>query len=254
MDYDAVIVGGGHNGLVAAAYLAGAGRSVLVLERRGGIGGAAVSARPFAGVDVRLSRYSYLVGLLPRRIIADLGLDVRLRRRRMSSYTPGRRNRSPCRHRGRGAHRRVVPYGHRVHKGLRGLAKVLRAGRTGRRGDFRQSHRAIAFPYGAAIADWRRRGMGDVLRAAGTRTATRAWKAKTPLDLETELGLPRGHIFHRDLSWPYGEAGTWGVETAHERVLLCGAGAMRGGGVSGIPGHNAAMAVLGRRFGAGRAG
>ena len=40
--------------------------------------------------------------------------------------------------------------------------------------------------------------------------------------------------------------GTWGVETAHANVLVCGAGARRGGGVSGIPGHNAAMAVLGR--------
>ena len=59
-------------------------------------------------------------------------------------------------------------------------------------------------------------------------------------------GLPGGNIFHRDLSWPYAEAdgrGRWGVETAHANVLLCGAGAP-GGGVSGIPGHNAAMAVL----------
>ncbi len=71
-------------------------------------------------------------------------------------------------------------------------------------------------------------------------------EAKTPLDLEHEAGLPGGHIFHQDLSWPYAEGGGWGVETAHERLLLCGAGARRGGGVSGIPGHNAAMAVLGR--------
>jgi phytoene dehydrogenase-like protein len=73
-------------------------------------------------------------------------------------------------------------------------------------------------------------------------------EAKTPVDLEEELGLPAGHIFHRDLSWPYAsdpeQAGKWGVETAHERILLCGAGALRGGGVSGIPGHNAAMSVL----------
>jgi len=73
-------------------------------------------------------------------------------------------------------------------------------------------------------------------------------EAKTPLDLEAELGLPAGHIFHRDLAWPFagdaGQVGQWGVETAHERVLLCGAGAVRGGGVSGIPGHNAAMKVL----------
>ena len=86
--YDVVVAGGGHNGLVAAAYLARAGRSVLVLERRGETGGAAVSFRAFEGVDVRLSRYSYLVSLLPKKIVADLGLGVELRRRRMSSYTP----------------------------------------------------------------------------------------------------------------------------------------------------------------------
>ena len=86
--YDAVIVGGGHNGLVAAAYLARAGRSVLVLERLGHTGGAAVSTRPFAGVDARLSRYSYLVSLLPKKIVRDLGLDFRIRGRTISSYTP----------------------------------------------------------------------------------------------------------------------------------------------------------------------
>lgn len=83
-----VIVGGGHNGLVAAAYLAKAGRTVTVLEKLDHMGGAAVSADAFAGVDARLSRYSYLVSLLPQRIIADLGLDIRLVRRRYSSFTP----------------------------------------------------------------------------------------------------------------------------------------------------------------------
>lgn len=85
---ETVIVGGGHNGLVAAAYLAKADRPVTVLERLDSVGGAAVSADAFAGVDARLSRYSYLVSLLPRRIIADLGLDVQLVRRRYSSFTP----------------------------------------------------------------------------------------------------------------------------------------------------------------------
>ena len=77
--HDAVIVGGGHNGLVAAAYLARAGRSVLVLERRDHVGGAAVSERPCPGVDARLSRYAYLVSLLPQTIVDELGLDVALR-------------------------------------------------------------------------------------------------------------------------------------------------------------------------------
>ena len=86
--YDDIVVGAGHNGLTAAAYLARAGRRVLVLEQQGHVGGAAVSAQAFEGVDARLSRYSYLVSLLPRAVIEDLDLDVRLVRRRYSSYTP----------------------------------------------------------------------------------------------------------------------------------------------------------------------
>jgi phytoene dehydrogenase-like protein len=73
-------------------------------------------------------------------------------------------------------------------------------------------------------------------------------EALTPPEVEAELGMPRGHIFHRDLAWPFAESddevGTWGVETGHANVWLCGAGARRGGGVSGIPGHNAARALL----------
>ncbi|MBY8849565.1 NAD(P)/FAD-dependent oxidoreductase, partial [Saccharothrix sp. MB29] len=86
--YDVVVVGGGHNALVAAAYLARAGRSVLVLEKLDHVGGAAVSERAFPGVDARLSRYSYLVSLLPDRVVADLGLRLELRSRSASSYTP----------------------------------------------------------------------------------------------------------------------------------------------------------------------
>jgi phytoene dehydrogenase-like protein len=73
-------------------------------------------------------------------------------------------------------------------------------------------------------------------------------EAKSAVDLEAELGLPAGHIFHNDCSWPFtddeAQAGSWGVETAYPNIFICGSGAQRGGCVSGIPGHNAAMKVL----------
>ncbi|MEU9835726.1 NAD(P)/FAD-dependent oxidoreductase [Streptosporangium sp. NPDC048047] len=499
--YDAVIAGGGHNGLVAAAYLARAGRRVLVLERRDHVGGLAVSARAFSGVDARLSRYSYLVSLLPSKIVSDLGLRLELRRRRYASYTPvgdtgllvdhgdeARTAASFARVTGGGtdlaAWRRFYALtGHvagRVaptllrplmdRQAMRGLvgeeawrelferpigevvderfaddtvrgvvltdaligtfadpcddgllanrcllyhvigdgtgdwnvpvggmgavsggladaarsagaeiltgAEVLAVDPASGEVAFRDAggehtvrgERVLAnvppavlarllggdgvAPEGAQLKvnmvlsrlprlrdaevdpvaafsgtfhinegrDLLARAyaeasagriptlppaevychsltdpsiLGADLRAAGAQTMTlfglhmparlfredpagareaalRATLAsvdsvlaepiedcllrapdgspclevKTPVDLEDEAGLPGGHIFHRDLSWPYGEPGKWGVETAFERVLLCGAGARRGGGVSGIPGHNAAMAVL----------
>jgi phytoene dehydrogenase-like protein len=77
-------------------------------------------------------------------------------------------------------------------------------------------------------------------------------EAKTTADLERSLGMTAGNIFHGALRWPFAEddepldtpAQRWGVATAHERILLCGSGSRRGGAVSGLGGHNAAMAVL----------
>ncbi|MFI5641525.1 phytoene desaturase family protein [Streptomyces goshikiensis] len=512
--YDAVIVGGGHNGLVAAAYLARAGKSVLVLERLGHTGGAAVSTRPFAGLDARLSRYSYLVSLLPPKIVRELGLRFEARRRSVSSYTPAERDGRPGgllvggdEARTRESFARLTgsdreyeswrafygttgqvarkvfptlteplptraelrarvddeaawrmlfeePLGQAVERNfaddlVRGV--VLTDGLIGTFADahdpsLAQNRCFLYHVIGGGTGDWDVPvgGMGaltDALataaRAAGAeiatghealridtdgtapaevtfRTATgegrvvgrnvlvnaspqalagllgesaptpaegaqlkvnmllrrlprlrdtsvdpreafggtfhiaegyeelrrahaeaasgelpsvppseiychsltdpsilgpdlveRGYQtltlfglhtparlfekdnqgvrevlltgtlaqldahlaepiteclaldadgrpcieAKTPLDLERELRLPGGHIFHRDLSWPYGDGtdgSRWGVETAHPNVLLCGAGAVRGGGVSGVPGHNAAMAVLER--------
>jgi phytoene dehydrogenase-like protein len=493
--YDAVIVGAGHNGLVAAAYLARAGRSVLVLERADHVGGAAVSERPWAGVDARLSRYSYLVSLFPRAIAEDLGLQIELRRRSVSSYTPrpdgsGLLVRSGVPPNANWAAfeamtehvaRAVFPslteplvsrdalrarVGHDeawdalVQRPLgevlaryfeddfeRGIVATdaligtfaglddesLRQNRcflyhvigngtgdwdvpVGGMGSLTGSLAGIAYAAGAEIRlgvdvtsietdgvaaevhfeggsvtarhvlsnaapavlagllgepepDPRPEGaqlklnmllkrlprlrdpsvdprdafagtfhvnesatqlalaygqahggrvpelapceiychsltdptiLGADLREAGAHTLTSfglhmparlfarepaaakaqaiastlaslnsvlaepiedcLWiapsgepclEARTPVELEAELALPGGNIFHRDLLWPFAEdeaeVGTWGVETAHANVLICGAGARRGGGVSGIPGHNAAMKVLSSR-------
>jgi len=82
---------------------------------------------------------------------------------------------------------------------------------------------------------------------------TYALEAKSPLDLEEAIGLPRGNIFHRDLDFPFieddeaTEIPQWGCETDDPHIFIAGAGARRGGGVSGIAGHNAAASVLSRR-------
>ncbi|MER6471149.1 phytoene desaturase family protein [Streptomyces collinus] len=508
--YDAVIVGGGHNGLVAAAYLARAGRSVLVLERLDHTGGAAVSTRPFAGVDARLSRYSYLVSLLPRKILRDLGIEVGLRGRTISSYTPVERGGRPTgllvgggEPRTRAAFARLTggereyaawqrfygmthevaqrvfptlteplptrdelrrrvdddaawralfeePIGVAVEEnftddlvrgvvltdaligtfadahdaslaqnrcflyhvigggtgawdvpvgGMGALTDALAAAARSAGAVIATGHEALGIDTDGRTAEVRyRTADGEGVAAArhvlvnasprelaaltgdtapepaegaqlkvnmlltrlprlrdpdtdpreafagtfhiaegyqqlatahaqaaagelpgappseiychsltdpsilgpdlagrgyqtltlfGLHTPARLFahdndavreellkstlaqldahlaepladclatdadgrpciEAKTPLDLERDLRLPGGNIFHRALSWPYAQEGTgrWGVETRHANVLLCGAGAVRGGGVSGVPGHNAAMAVL----------
>ena len=77
-------------------------------------------------------------------------------------------------------------------------------------------------------------------------------EAKSPVDVEADLAMPGGHIFHGHLDWPWAPnrarletpAQQWGVQTDVPSVLLCGSGTRRGGFVSGIGGHNAAQAVL----------
>jgi phytoene dehydrogenase-like protein len=77
-------------------------------------------------------------------------------------------------------------------------------------------------------------------------------ETKTTQDLEDALGLPGGNIFHGPLKWPFVEDGAelqtpaqrWGVDSGEPGIMFCGSTARRGGAVSGIAGHNAAMAVL----------
>ena len=73
-DWDAVVIGGGHNGLTAAAYLAQAGQSVLVLERRDQLGGACTLERPFEDEGYVVSPCAYVVGLLDERVVDELEL------------------------------------------------------------------------------------------------------------------------------------------------------------------------------------
>ena len=154
--FDAVVIGGGHNGLVAAAYLARAGQSVLVLERRDHVGGAAVSERPWEGVDARLSRYSYLVSLLPRAVRSELGLTIELRRRSVSSYSPRLDGSGLLVRTGRAAERRVRGDDHARRRGrlpdADPAAAVARRSCAARVGDDAAWEALVERPLGEVLA------------------------------------------------------------------------------------------------------
>jgi phytoene dehydrogenase-like protein len=98
----------------------------------------------------------------------------------------------------------------------------------------------------ASLDQWFEEPLADCLAVA--RDGTPCIESKSPVDIEHSLGMYHGNIFQDAPTFPFAErseqAGTWGVETDFENVFLCGSSAQRGGAVSGIPGHNAAMKVL----------
>jgi phytoene dehydrogenase-like protein len=74
--YDAIVIGGGHNGLVSAAYLARSGAKTLVLESRGSVGGAATTEAPWQDAPhLRVTRLSYVMSLMPPTIVRELDLE-----------------------------------------------------------------------------------------------------------------------------------------------------------------------------------
>ena len=101
----------------------------------------------------------------------------------------------------------------------------------------------------ASMNQWLEEPLEDCLAVA--RDGSLCLESKSPVDIEESLGMYHGNIFHDAPTFPFAdradEAGTWGVETEFENVFFCGSSAQRGGAVSGIPGHNAAMKVLGKR-------
>src|SRR5437667_8622511 len=98
----------------------------------------------------------------------------------------------------------------------------------------------------ASIDQWLEEPLEDCLAIA--RDGSRCIESKSPVDIEDAPGMYQGNIFHDAPTFPFaetkGQIGKWGVETEYDNVFLCGSSALRGGAVSGIPGHNAAMKVL----------
>jgi len=98
----------------------------------------------------------------------------------------------------------------------------------------------------ASMNQWLEEPLEDCLAVA--RDGSLCIESKSPVDIENSLGMYHGNIFQDAPTWPFAtkkeQVGTWGVETEWENVFLCGSSALRGGAVSGIPGHNAAMNVL----------
>ena len=212
--FDAVVVGGGHNGLVAATYLARGGLKVLVLERRPMVGGACVTEELFPGY--RLSSCSYICHLLQEQVIRDL--DLPRHGFKVFPLEPARFHPFPD-----GRH----------------LVVWEDVGRTAAEIERYSKRDAAAYPRWIAL--WE--------RAAALLHPYFLAPAPTYAELEARVGLTDGNIRHLDLvpaqllgrrplpGWAH-------YRTPITGLYLCGAGTHPGGEVTGAPGHNAARAIL----------
>lgn len=274
-----VVVGGGHNGLTAAAYLARAGRSVLVLERLDRTGGAARWSPDAA---------------LPESVVSDLGLDLRLETRPPTDelariVVPTLVRPLPLERDIRAQveawdelattpldlHRRICASLPAVAGGGAAVADALdhAAAAAGVEVLTAAGVSRIEAGDGGAEVTWHD---GASSRAVGTRhvlanvapwvlaillgepedpAAKPHWDGDAevdPADVEREFAMPGGHWYHGDLDWPWAPnrarletpAQQWGVQSDVASVLVCGSGARRGGGVTALGGHNAAHALL----------
>lgn len=273
-----VVVGGGHNGLTAAAYLARAGRSVLVLERLARTGGAA--------------RWSPSAALHPA-LVSDLGLDLRLEERPATDelarvVVPTLLEPLPLErdlrtqvddwaglvttpldlhHRLRASTPAVDGGGAAVADALEraaltaGVEVVTSAGvsgvSAGADGAEVTWHDGMAFQTVAArhvlanVAPW---VLTILLGEEEDPDSKPRWDEDGELseEVEREFAMPGGHWYHGDLDWPWAShrarldtpAQQWGVQTDVASVLVCGSGSRRGGGVTGLGGHSAAHALL----------
>lgn len=277
--YDVFIVGGGHNGLVAACYLAKAGKTVLVLEAQDELGGATTGKDLlFAAAPQHLARLhgravpeslegaqlkiNMLLSRLPR---LKSGVDPQLAfagtfhinesyTQLEAAYIDARDGEIP----------QPLPlemYCHTLTDPSILSAELIAKGfhtltlfglHTPAKLFDTDPVRAKALAKERAIASLNQFLLDPIESVlAPCRDGSLAIEVKSPLDLEKDISLPRGNIFHRDLDFPFLDdhdretnRQLWGAETDDPHIYLAGAGARRGGGVSGIAGHNAAMALL----------
>jgi phytoene dehydrogenase-like protein len=275
MKYDSIIIGGGHNGLVAAAYLARSGRKVLVLERRELVGGCAVTEEIWPGY--RVSTAAYLTSLLQERIVQELelaryGYQVDAKDPAFFSAYPGGAPSGP------GPHHKATMH---ICPSIDYVERAWDDAKYGRASQRPLLELTIPTMYDASLAPPGKHIMGIFLQYAPYTLREGTWdelrepfgdrvislieeyapnirqivehrQVLSPLDLERRFGITGGNIFHGEMSLDQmfamrPVAGWARYRTPVAGLYLCGSGAHPGGGVMGAPGFNCAREMLKRR-------